>query len=138
MSLDMRRQSEGVLPGEVFRQFRIAPLQSVDDFQVIDDGLGRAAVLRDGQPMNGAHVRKYIARRVADGLRPSQRNDGAVKRDIGIGVRAQTLGGRRIRKLVEQMPQPGNVRVRGANRGKPRRHGLECGPHLDHFDDFAL
>ena len=138
VSVDVRREIESVLPGEPLRQLRVAPLQRFDDFQMIDDGSRRTVALRNGCAADGAHVNEQIAGGIHDGLRPAERDYRRMKRYIGVGIFAQMLRRRRVLELIEQMPQCGDFRVGGVQRREPRGHGFERGPHLDHFDHFAL
>ncbi len=137
-AVDVRREVEGVLPGQLFRQLGVAPLQRFDDLEMIDDRTGGTVVLYDRRTANGAHMNEKIARRIDDGLRTAQGDYRRMKCDVGIGILIQMLGRRRVLELVEQVPQSCDLSIAGVQGREPRRHGLERRPHLDHFDHFAL
>jgi hypothetical protein len=61
-----------------------------------------------------------------------------VKRNIRIGVFAQVLGGRRVLELIEQVAQFGDLSIARVQGREPGGHGLERGPHLDHFYHLAF
>ena len=127
-----------MLAGQPFREFGVAPLERLDDFQMVDDGASGPIALRNGGTANGAHVTEQISRCIDDCLGAAKSDHGRMKRDIGIGIFIQMFRRRRILKLVEQMPQLRDFRVGSGQSRQPRRHGLERRPNLNHLDNFAF
>ena len=127
-----------MLAREALGELGVAPLERLDDLQVLDDRARGAIVLRDRGPADGAHVQEEIPGRLLDQPRASEADDHLMEGDVGVGILVDVLGGRRVLERVEQVAELADLRIGRVQRREARRHALERRPHLDHLDDFAL
>ena len=58
----MRGEIEGVLPCQPLGELGVASLQSLNDFQVIDDRARSSIALCDGSPTYRAHMQEKLQR----------------------------------------------------------------------------
>src|SRR5690348_15287324 len=68
VAVDVRGQIERVLAGEPFGELGVAPLERLDDLQMVDDRARRPVVLRNRGATDRAHVQEQIVGRVLDQL----------------------------------------------------------------------
>ena len=80
-----------MLPRQPLGELGIAPLQSFNDLQVIDNRTRGAIALSDGSPTDGAYVQQKVTCFFDDRLRAAETNHFGVEGNIGIGVFIQVL-----------------------------------------------
>jgi len=66
--IDVCGEVERVLPRETLRQFSVAPLQRLDNFQMIDDRAGGPVILCNRGAADCAYMNEQVTGRIDDGL----------------------------------------------------------------------
>src|SRR5258706_6119203 len=91
---------ERMLAREALGKFGIAPLQRLDDAQVVDDRTRRAVALRNRHPADRAHVNEDVLDRVEDDLRLRQLENRLVERDVRSGILRKVLARRSTTDII--------------------------------------
>ena len=117
---DMRGKVQRVLAYQALGKLGIALFECLDDVHMIDDRARGPVALRDGHPADCADVNEQVLDGLAHEVRAGEADDRLVKRDVGVRILVDMLGRRRIAKLVEEPPQPGDIGIGRVLRREPR------------------
>src|SRR5262245_64541856 len=89
----MRRRAQRVRPYQLFGPPRLAPLQRLDDLEMVRHRTIGTVVLTDRRLPYCAHVNEEVPRHVLDELAAAEPDGRLVEGDIGVGILVHVFPG---------------------------------------------